>query len=92
MTVVWMQRRACVVVTAMLVMLAMAPATVQAASMEIWPSERRANNTLFCYGNDWNWMLVAIYPEDHGKHRLELPEDFTEPTVLTRSEERRVGK
>ena len=60
-----------------------ASGAVQAASMEIWPSERRASNTFFCYGNDWNSMLIAIYPEDHGKHRLELPEQFTEPTVLT---------
>jgi hypothetical protein len=60
-----------------------APGMVRAASMEIWPAERRANNTLFCYGNDWNSMLIAIYPEDYGKQRLELPAQFAEPTVLT---------
>jgi hypothetical protein len=59
------------------------PGLVQAASMEIWPSERRANNTYYCYGNDWNSMLIAIYPEDFGKQRLQLPEQFAEPTVLT---------
>ena len=67
----------------LMVVLVTWPGTVQAASMEIWPSERRANNTYFCYGNDWNAMLVAIYPEDVGKQRLQLPEQFVEPTVLT---------
>lgn len=59
------------------------PGMVQAASKEIWPSERRAKNTYFCYGNDWNSMLLAIYPENFGKQRLQLPEQFAEPTVLT---------
>ena len=58
------------------------PRPARAASMEIWPSERRGNNTLFCYGGDWNSMLIAIYPEDYGKQRVQLPEQFTEPTVL----------
>ena len=70
---------------ALCLMLAIGAAAPSArgASMEIWPSERRGNNTLFCYGADWNAMLVAIYSDDHGKHRLELPERFSEPTVLS---------
>ena len=46
MTVSLMQRRTCVVLTAVALILAMAPAMVHAASAEIWPSERRANNTV----------------------------------------------
>jgi hypothetical protein len=60
----------------------MMAASTWGASVEIWPSERRGNNTLFCYGGDWNTMLIGIYSDDHGKHRLKLPERFTEPTVL----------
>lgn len=75
--------RSYITLCALLIALGMFPAMVRAASMEIWPSERRANNTFFCYGDDWNWMLLSIYPEDWGKHRLELPEEFTEPTALT---------
>ncbi|MBT3291642.1 MAG: hypothetical protein HN380_30135, partial [Victivallales bacterium] len=57
----------------------MMAASTWGASVEIWPSERRGNNTLFCYGGDWNTMLIGIYSDDHGKHRLKLPERFTEP-------------
>ncbi|MBT7057463.1 MAG: hypothetical protein HN976_20390 [Lentisphaerae bacterium] len=57
-------------------------ASTWGASVELWPSERRTNNTLFCYGSDWNVLLIAISSDDHGKHRLELPERFSEPTVL----------
>ncbi|MFW6438252.1 MAG: hypothetical protein ACOCZ7_04480, partial [Armatimonadota bacterium] len=76
-------RRSFVILTALVLVAVALPAVVHAASMEIWPSERRANNTFFCYGDDWTWMLLSIYPEDWGKHRLELPEEFVEPTVLT---------
>jgi hypothetical protein len=79
----WMRRQTGVVLIALVVLLGAVPMTVEAASMEIWPSERRANNTFFCYGDDWNWMLLTIYPEDWGKHRLDLPDEFVEPTVLT---------
>ncbi|MFO8082196.1 MAG: hypothetical protein R6V07_18095 [Armatimonadota bacterium] len=77
------QKRIFATLAALLLIVAMTPAAVRAASMEIWPSERRANNTFYCYGDDWNWMLLSIYPEDWGKHRVELPEEFVEPTVLT---------
>ena len=69
--------------TILLALCVAVPVAARAASMEIWPSERRANNTFYCYGNDWNSMLVAIYPEDYGKQRLELPAQFAGPTVLT---------
>lgn len=76
------RRCACAALIAVLVVVGTGREAAQAASMEIWPSERRANNTFFCYGADWNWMLIAIYPEDFGTHRLELPEEFAEPTEL----------
>lgn len=60
----------------------MMAASTWGASIELWPSERRSNNTLFCYGGDWSAMLIVIYSEDYGKHRLELPERFSQPTVL----------
>lgn len=83
MATVLMRRRAFLVLSALLILPFLVPKTAGAASMEIWPSERRANTTFFCYGNDWSWMLIAIYPEDFGRHRLQLPEQFVEPTVLT---------
>ncbi|MFH0921615.1 MAG: hypothetical protein V1913_14785, partial [Fibrobacterota bacterium] len=55
---------------------------LQAASVELWPSERRSNNTLFCYGNDWNAILISLYARDNGKHKIELPKRFLEPTVM----------
>ena len=75
--------RLCVTLAAMLMVLGMTATIAGAASMEIWPSERRANKTFFCYGDDWNWMLFMIYPEEIGTHRFDLPEEFVEPTVLT---------
>ncbi len=67
---------------AIFLLLCAIPQAVGAASMEIWPSERRSNNTFFCYGNDWNSMLITIYQQDWGKHRLQMPEQFAEPTML----------
>ena len=58
------------------------PPQARCASVEIWPSERRSNNTLYCYGNDWNFVLIRFYAADHGIHKLALPGGFTEPTVL----------
>lgn len=68
----------------LLVLLALGalPPPARAASMEIWPSERRTNNTFYCYGGEWNSLLIAIYPEDYGKQRLELPAQFAEPAEL----------
>ncbi|MFA5646468.1 MAG: hypothetical protein WDA18_08995 [Candidatus Ratteibacteria bacterium] len=58
---------------------------VRAASIEIWPAERRANNTLFCYSNDWNSMLISLYHNNYakGKHHIDVPETLAEPVVLS---------
>lgn len=59
-----------------------ATVSAHAASMEIWPSERRANNTFYCYGDDWNWLPIMIYPHDMGKHVVDLPPKFAQDAVL----------
>ncbi|NLE30233.1 MAG: hypothetical protein GX629_11260, partial [Phycisphaerae bacterium] len=59
-----------------------------AASMELWPSDRRRNNTLYCYGNDWNMLKIGLYSDKNassnsgGKYKIKLPKSFTEPAIL----------
>lgn len=58
-------------------------ASSQGQSVEIWPSERRSNDTLYCYGGDWNAMLIVIYAQDYGKHKIDLPKTLSEPMSLS---------
>lgn len=60
-----------------------------AASVELWPSDRRRNNTQYCYGNDWNMLRFSLYSDlgggstnSNGKYKIGLPKTLTEETVL----------
>ncbi len=59
-----------------------------AASVELWPADRRRNNTLYCYGNEWNMFKISLYSDktsssnSNGKYKIELPKSFTESTIL----------
>lgn len=59
-----------------------------AASVELWPSDRRRNNTQYCYGNDWNMLRFGLYSDigkgsnSNGKYKIELPKTLTEETIL----------
>lgn len=53
------------------------------ASMELWPAERRPNNTLFAYGNDWNAMRFHLWGADFCRHKMDAPERFENETLLT---------
>lgn len=62
--------------------------SVFAASVELWPAERRQNQTLFCYGGDWNVLSIILFSDKGvgsmktGKYAFTPPESFTDQTVL----------
>lgn len=42
------------------------------ASVELWPADRRLNNTFYCYGDDWNALNFILAAEDQSGTRLEV--------------------
>ncbi len=54
-----------------------------AATAEIWPAERRRNNTAYLIGNEQNFLLFNISNRTNlGTHKLQLPENFDKPVSL----------
>ncbi|MBN1553344.1 MAG: hypothetical protein JXA11_01255 [Phycisphaerae bacterium] len=59
-----------------------------AASVELWPAERRQNQTQYCYGGDWNTLNIILFSDQgggamkNGKYKFDPPKSFTEETVL----------
>jgi hypothetical protein len=64
-------------------------APLHATSVELWPSDRRRNNTLYCYGNDWNMFYIRFYSDkwlspiiNRDKYKKELPNVFSKDTLV----------
>ena len=57
---------------------------IKAATAEIWPAERRRNNTAYLIGNEQNHLLFNLSNRTNlGTHKLKLPKEFVKPVTLT---------
>jgi hypothetical protein len=58
--------------------------TCKAVTIELWPAERRLNNTVYCIGNEQNHLLFNITSRTGlGKHKLKLPDKLEKPVTLS---------
>ena len=57
---------------------------IKAVTVELWPAERRRNNTVYLIGNEQNHLTFNITNRTNlGTHKIEFPEKITEPVTLT---------
>ncbi|MHB9139243.1 MAG: hypothetical protein ACYC4Q_07570, partial [Victivallaceae bacterium] len=58
-------------------------ANINAAdTIELWPAERRVNNTVYLIGNEQNHLLFHISTSSTGGHKIALPETADKPVLL----------
>jgi rhodanese-related sulfurtransferase len=66
------------------VLCALIATEIKAVTVELWPAERRKNNTVYLIGNEQNHLTFNISNRTNlGKHKIELPEKLVEPVKLT---------
>jgi hypothetical protein len=57
---------------------------ILAASAEVYPAERRPDNTVYAIAGENNYVLVSLYAENQGKHSLpEISADTKDEFMLT---------
>ena len=57
---------------------------IKAVTIELWPAERRRNNTVYLIGNEQNHLTFNISNRTNlGTHKIKFPEKITEPVTLT---------
>jgi hypothetical protein len=57
---------------------------IKAVTIELWPAERRRNNTVYLIGNEQNHLTFNITSRTNlGTHKIKFPEKIVEPVTLT---------
>jgi len=66
----------------MLAVFVMLISNMKAVTVELWPAERRANNTAYLIGNEQNHLLFNISSKSVGGHKISFPEPMNKKATL----------
>lgn len=59
-------------------------AEINAVTVELWPAERRSNNTVYLIGSEQNHLLFNISNRTNkGTHKIKFPDAIVKPVMLT---------
>jgi hypothetical protein len=59
-------------------------AEINAVTVELWPAERRRNNTVYLIGNEQNHLMFNLSNRTNlGTHKIKFPENIVKPVILT---------